>query len=152
MQPEPTNVSQNVSHVQTFPDPATASQHGQHRSDDLQDSLQPHSGELWGDTGTPPDATRPDKANNGIVDTVQPDGLKRIASPSPPPRDRITEYENALKISPRKPADGPLFEIIKSNKKPSDKNSPISKLPNGVYNARLTVLNVWTRADIAQRS
>ncbi|RYO68687.1 hypothetical protein AA0116_g1526 [Alternaria tenuissima] len=116
----------------TFPDPATASQHGQHRSDDLQDSLQPHSGELWGDTGTPPDATRPDKANNGIVDTVQPDGLKRIASPSPPPRDRITEYENALKISPRKPADGPLFEIIKSNKKPSDKNSPISKLPNEV--------------------
>jgi hypothetical protein len=138
MQPEPTNVLQNVSHQQTFPDTATVSQHGQRRSDDLQDSLQPHSGELWEEPGPPSDrrtcdATRSDEASNGTVDAVESDGLKRNASPSLPPRDKITEYENALKTSPRKPADGPLFEIIKSNKKPSDKNSPITKLPNGVY-------------------
>jgi hypothetical protein len=137
MQPEPTNVLQNVSHQQTFPDTATVSQHGQRRSDDLQDSLQPHSGELWEEPGPPSnrrtcDATRSDEASNGIVDAVESDGLKRNASPSLPPRDKITEYENALKTSPRKPADGPLFEIIKSNKKLSDKNSPITKLPNEV--------------------
>jgi hypothetical protein len=134
MQPEPTNVLQNVSHQQPLPDTATTSQHGQCRSDDF--SLQPHSGELRGEPGPPAgglerDATRPGEASNGIVDTGEPHGLKRIASPSPPPRDRITEYENALKTSP-KPAEGPLFEIVKS-KKASDKSTPIAKLPNGVY-------------------
>ncbi|KAI4682469.1 uncharacterized protein J4E88_005359 [Alternaria novae-zelandiae] len=135
MQPEPINASQNVSYQQTSFDTATTSQHGQRRSFDFQVSLQPHSGELRGESGPQPrgfarDATRSEA--DTAVGTVETDGLKRVASPSPPPRDRITEYENALKSSPRKPADGPLFEIVKSNKKPSDKSSPIANLPNEV--------------------
>jgi hypothetical protein len=132
MQPESTTVSQNVSHQQP-PSDTTTSQHGQRR-DDLQDSPQPHSGELWGEPEPPPGgharhATRSDEAVTA-VSALEAVGLRGAASPSPPPRDRITEYENALADSPRRPA-GPLFEIIKSNKKPGDKTSPIAKLPNG---------------------
>jgi hypothetical protein len=136
MQPEPTNPSSNVFYQQNIPDTATTSQHGQRRSDDLQASLQPHLGGLRGDSGPrggfARNATTPSAEADSAVDTVEKDRGKRIACPSPPPRDRITEYENALTSSPRKPADGPLFEIVKSNKKPSDKSSPIAKLPNGV--------------------
>lgn len=133
MPPEPTNVSQHVIHQQITANTATASQHGQRRSDDLQDSLQPHPGELWGEPESSPDgrdgnATRSDEAS----DCVKTDGLRGVTSSSPPPRDRITEYENALANSPRKPSAGPLFEIIKSDKKPGDKRSPIAKLPNEV--------------------
>ncbi|KAA8627609.1 F-box and WD domain-containing protein [Pyrenophora tritici-repentis] len=108
--------------------------HGQRRSDDLQHSLQPHKSELWREppTGGPAVyATRPDDISNENH-TGEPDGLKAVASSSPPPKDRITEYENALANSPRKHADGPLFEVIKANTKPGDKSSPIAKLPNEV--------------------
>jgi hypothetical protein len=134
MLPEPTNASQNAPYQQPPYGTTTTSQHGQRRDDDLQDSLQPHSDELWGEPEPPTGghargATRSDEAINEDRET---NGLKSTAPPSPPPRDRITEYENALANSPRKPsAGGPLFEIIKSNKKPGDKHSPIDKLPNG---------------------
>lgn len=130
MQPEPISVSHNVPHPQTAFDTNTPSQHGQRRSHDLQGSLQHHSGELYREPEPP--ATRPEDTSNQ-VSSVEADGLKVVASPSPPPRDRITEYENALANSPRKPGDGPLFEVIKSNAKPGDKSTPIAKLPNGVY-------------------
>ncbi|KAL6710230.1 hypothetical protein ACN47E_009176 [Coniothyrium glycines] len=65
-------------------------------------------------------------------DAVAVNGLKRHQSTSPPPKDRITEYENALRSSARKPTEAPLFEVIKSNRKPEDKSSPIAKLPNEV--------------------
>ncbi|KAJ5065210.1 hypothetical protein J3E72DRAFT_235591 [Bipolaris maydis] len=83
----------------------------------------------------------PGRSNAGSWDTgaegmgsegPQSNGLKGGARPSPTPRDRITEYENALANSPRKPADGPLFEVVKSNRNPDDKSSPIAKLPNEV--------------------
>ncbi|KAF1839446.1 hypothetical protein BDW02DRAFT_643885 [Decorospora gaudefroyi] len=136
MQPELTNVSQNVSPLPTTPDTPTTSQHGQRRHDDLQDSLQPHSGELRGEPEPPTGgreraATRRGEASNE-VHAMAADGLKGAASPSPPPRDRITEYENALANSPRRAPAGPQFEIIKSTKKPGDNSSPIVKLPNEV--------------------
>ena len=53
----------------------------------------------------------------------------------------ITEYENALASSPRKHADGPLFEVIKGSTKPGDKSSPIAKLPNGAYISLQTTMN-----------
>lgn len=53
------------------------------------------------------------------------------SSNTPPPKNRISEYENARTESPRKNYGGPLFEIIKSNRKPDDKTSPITNLPNG---------------------
>lgn len=127
MQPEPTNVSQNVSYPQPTPEHETTSQHGQRRTDDLQDSLQPHAGELRGEAENARDATRSEAGDE--VSSGETDGLKGFPSPSLPPRDRITEYENALADSPRKSTAGPLFEIIKSNRKPS--TTPIAKLPNG---------------------
>ena len=143
MQPEPLSASHNITHQQIVFASETNSQHGQRCSDDLQDSLQPHPGELWGEppVGGPAGyATRPDDANNR-VQIGEPDGLKAMASPSPPPRDRITEYENALASSPRKHADGPLFEVIKGSTKPGDKSSPIAKLPNGAYISLQTTMN-----------
>ncbi|KAF5847300.1 hypothetical protein GGP41_000004 [Bipolaris sorokiniana] len=136
MQPEPTNVSQRASQQHATFDAATTSQHGHRRNDDLQDSPQPHFGGLWGDPGVPVgtparDATDLPQVTNGFT-PVEANGLKGGARPSPPPRDRITEYENALANSPRKPADGPLFEVVKSNRNPDDKSSPIAKLPNEV--------------------
>lgn len=135
MQPEPTNVSQRASQQHATFDAATTSQHGHRRNDDLQESPQPHFGGPWGDPGVPVgrlarDATDLPQVINGFV-PVEANGLKGGARPSPTPRDRITEYENALANSPRKPADGPLFEVVKSNRNPDDKSSPIAKLPNG---------------------
>jgi hypothetical protein len=132
MQPASTNESQNVSHQQPTPDTQPTSQHGQPRDHDLQDSPQPHHVELRGESEPPAggnecDATRSEAGDQ--VNHVEVNGLKGSASPSLPPRDRITEYENALTSSPRKPTAGPLFEVIKSNKKPTD--TPIAKLPNG---------------------
>jgi hypothetical protein len=50
---------------------------------------------------------------------------------------RITEYENARLKSPQKPAEGPLFEIVKSNRNPDDKKSPIAEFPTGECSAVL---------------
>jgi hypothetical protein len=94
------------------------------------------------------DATRSDEAISE-VNTVEADGLKGATSSSPPPRDRITEYENALADSPRKSsAGGPLFEIIKSNKKPGDKSSPIAKLPNGAFLSFMTIQGTLVREEL----
>ncbi|KAH7394973.1 hypothetical protein DE146DRAFT_721029 [Phaeosphaeria sp. MPI-PUGE-AT-0046c] len=104
---------------------------------DLQDSLQPHSSELRGESEPPSAGDRhgaisPGNATingGGVVDTI---GLKGIKTVTPPPRDRISEYENARVKTPKKPSDGPLFEVIKSTRKPDDKSSAIVKLPNEV--------------------
>jgi hypothetical protein len=59
------------------------------------------------------------------------DDATRLSPASPPPRNRITEYENALAQTPKKRAQGPAFEVIKSARKPDDKSCAIAKLPNG---------------------
>ncbi|KAF1846720.1 uncharacterized protein K460DRAFT_406911 [Cucurbitaria berberidis CBS 394.84] len=136
MQPAPTNVPKHISPLPSAPNTQVSFQHGQHRDDNLQASLQPHSGELQGAPEPPTggngrDATRPD----GVIeddDTVEVVGLKDTSTATPPPRNRIAEYESALVGSPRRPSDGPLFEIIKSKRRLDDKNSPIAKLPNEV--------------------
>ncbi|CAO2654773.1 Nn.00g115060.m01.CDS01 [Neocucurbitaria sp. VM-36] len=136
MQSEPTNVSKHVSTPQNASDIQATSQHGQHRDDDLQASLQPHSGGPQGESEPPTggngrDATRPESASDH-ADTAEAVGLKGIATAVSPPRNRIAEYENALAVSPPKPSEGRLFEVTKSNRKPDDKSSPIAKLPNEV--------------------
>ncbi|KAF1945212.1 hypothetical protein EJ02DRAFT_509669 [Clathrospora elynae] len=135
MQSDPTNVFQNVSNQKPTSNTVTTSQHGQPRHDDLQDSLQPHSSELRGVPESPTgdderDATHSNSSGQG--NAVGADGLKGIDDSTPPPRDRISEYENASANTPRRPLEGPLFEIIKSDRKPNGKNSPIANLPNEV--------------------
>jgi hypothetical protein len=135
MQPEPSTTSQNIPAPGNPLFPSPTSQHGQPRDDDLQDSLQPHPGELRGEPGSPPggnaaDATRSNATSDDghAVDTF---GLSGAETTTPPPRDRISEYENARVKTPKKPSEGPLFEVVKSNRRPDDKSSPIAKLPNG---------------------
>ncbi|KAF2855714.1 hypothetical protein T440DRAFT_385865 [Plenodomus tracheiphilus IPT5] len=130
MPSEPTKADQSIPSTQIAYDPTPTSQHGQHLDEDLQDSLLLHSSELQREPALPAggdarDATRSD----AVVDTG---GLRGNGLSTPPPRDRITEYENALAHSARKPSEGPFFEVIKGNRKPDDKSSPIAKLPNEV--------------------
>lgn len=58
-------------------------------------------------------------------------GLSPPQTPSPPSRNRIAEYESSRISSPRTKLDGPTFDVIKTTRKPGDKRSPISELPNG---------------------
>ena len=51
-------------------------------------------------------------------------------SPSPPGRNRITEYEQAA-TPPVRRREGPAFEVLKKPRSPNDKRSPIQDLPNG---------------------
>jgi hypothetical protein len=138
MQPEPSTTSQNIPAPGNPLFPSPTSQHGQPRDDDLQDSLQPHPGELRGEPVPPPggnaaDATRSNATSDDghAVETL----LRGTDSSTPPPRDRISEYENARVKTPKKPSEGPLFEVVKSSRRPDDKSSAIAKLPNGEYSS-----------------
>lgn len=51
-------------------------------------------------------------------------------TPSPPVLNRITEYEQAS-TPPVKKREGPEFAVIKKQRSPGDKRSPIQELPNG---------------------
>jgi hypothetical protein len=128
MQSEPTKASQHVPTPEDLPQSPPTSQHGQLRSDDLQDSLQPHPGEQQGEPGPPTGGKERDATRSNATSD---DGHAGNDASTPPPRDRISEYENARVKTPKKPSEGPLFEVIKGNRKPDDKSSPIAKLPNG---------------------
>jgi hypothetical protein len=137
MQSEPTKASQYAPTPENAPHPPPTSQHGQPRDDDLQDSLQPHPGEQRREPEPPSsgneiegDATR-SSATSSDGNAVETFGLRGNEASTPPPRNRISEYENARVKTPKKPSEGPLFEVIKSNRRPDDKSSPIAKLPNG---------------------
>lgn len=130
MQPEPSKVLQNAILEQSISDNApTSSQHGIH-PDDQPASLLPHeeerrvSGALFGDD-TVAEASSPERVAATSNDAT------RLSQPSPSGRTRIEEYENATAQSTRKRSDGPVFEVIKKNRKPDDESSPIVKLPNG---------------------
>lgn len=63
-----------------------------------------------------------------------PHGLSYSHTPVSQSRNRIAEYENASQSStPRRRTEGPAFEVIKKNRKPGDKRSPIAELPNGMH-------------------
>lgn len=133
MQPELTNASEN-SPTQVAPENLyLPSQHGQHHDDDPQTSLRPHSTELQRESESPTggdgrDATRAEAA--GDSDSVEALGLKGLRLSTPPPRNRIAEYEGALVNPGRKTSEGLLFEVVKSNRKPGDKSSSIAALPD----------------------
>ncbi|KAI8942584.1 hypothetical protein NX059_000642 [Plenodomus lindquistii] len=136
MPSEPTKADQNIPSPQIAPDHPTASQHGHHLDDDLQDSLLPHSGGLRREPESPTggnirDATRTDAVarDDALFNTGR---LSNGETSTPLPGDRITEYENSTANSARQLTEGPLFEVIKSHRKSNDKSSPIAALPNEV--------------------
>ena len=136
MQPESTNESEKASTSPTAPEsPRYIFQHGQRRDDDLQSPLQPHSRGSRGASESPSGGDRRVATRSGIFSAdadAETEGLKSLRLSTPPPRNRIDEYEKALSKSARKNPEVPLFEVIKSNRKPDDKRSPIACLPNEV--------------------
>ncbi|KAG9203956.1 hypothetical protein G6514_002117 [Epicoccum nigrum] len=137
MQPESPNESEQTT---TPPDASqtlrSTSQHGQRRDDDPQQPpLQPHSGGSRGGSVSPSGGDSRDATRSGIPGAngdAETEGLKQLRLSTPPPRNRIDEYEKALSKSARKNPEGPLFEVIKSVRKPDDKRSPIAHLPNEI--------------------
>lgn len=129
MQPEPPQASQNTLSPQlALEHPATTSQHGPQDHDQKLFPLSHH----YGESGEPVSAGAVDeRASRGSSRDRDPDAATRLSPASPLPRNRITEYENALVQTPKKRPHGPAFEVIKSTRKPDDKSCPIAKLPNG---------------------
>ncbi|KAL1619959.1 hypothetical protein SLS56_009878 [Neofusicoccum ribis] len=68
------------------------------------------------------------------------DDSARLKKPSPPPRNRIAEYENALSPTPPRKPEGPIFEVVKKNRRAGDKSSPVAKLPNEILTHALSHL------------
>ncbi|KAF2188221.1 hypothetical protein K469DRAFT_567143 [Zopfia rhizophila CBS 207.26] len=141
MQPEPSNVFRSVSPQLPAPENTTSSsQHGI-RYDDHPASLLPHDEER---REARPDVLGHDTASSAplserVTDTTN--ETARLSPTSPSPRNRIEEYENALAQSEKKRSDGPIFEVIKKNRKPDDKSSPISKLPNEILTHAISHLS-----------
>jgi hypothetical protein len=113
MHPEPSQAP-NITTQQNTSTPPPTSHHGQRRDDDLQDPPQLHPGGLQREPEPP--------AGGQTSDAT------RWSATS----DRVSEYENARMKTPRKLSEGPLFEVVKSSRKPDDKTSPIARLPNEI--------------------
>ncbi|KAF1966024.1 hypothetical protein BU23DRAFT_518664 [Bimuria novae-zelandiae CBS 107.79] len=147
MQSEPTPASQNTLSPKVAPEAlATTPQHG------LQDhhqqlSLLPHQFEEQGEPA-PPGAAEQHASRESSRDR-DPDATARLSPTNPSPRNRITEYENALVQTPKKRHQGPAFEVIKSTRKPDDKSCPIAKLPNEVLTHALSHLSPHDLAAVS---
>ena len=140
MQPESTSASQNTLPAEVAPEtPAATSQHGL-QDRDHQPSLLPPQPEEQREPLVS-DGTRRDASRESSRDRDA-DAAARLSPSSPPPRNRITEYENALAQTPKKRNQGPVFEVIKSARKPDDKSCPIAKLPNGESSQHLVVVDL----------
>ena len=115
--------------------PKTTTQHGISHRD--------HSDMPLSDGGEGAEPPGSSSAGFGEVETTRVIDSRRDVNESAglslthftPPRNKITEYENALVASPPKPNQGPLFEVVKKRRGPNDKRSPISELPNGIDSA-----------------
>ena len=135
MQSEPSAVSHKASTESSTPQaPNPPTQHGL-RDNDAAVSL---SSADDAETGTAAaeqvarDAAFAASLQGGLVEAASiPGRLSPKGTPSPPAgRNRITEYEKAS-TPPIRKREGPGFEVIKTNRSPSDKSSPIQELPNG---------------------
>ncbi|KAF2451731.1 hypothetical protein P171DRAFT_376131 [Karstenula rhodostoma CBS 690.94] len=147
MQPEPPHASQNTLSQQLAPEhPATTSQHGPQDRDQQLFPLSHHLGE----PGEPvPASAAGEHASRESSRDRDPYAATRLNPASPPPRNKITEYENALVQSPKKRSHGPVFEVIKSARKPDDKSCPIAKLPNEVLTHTLSHLSPHDLAAVS---
>ncbi|KAF2083919.1 hypothetical protein K490DRAFT_50411 [Saccharata proteae CBS 121410] len=129
MQPELPNVLNNTLAETHSSHSTVASQHGVNASDLSLPAILHEDG-------------RGDEAVAVDEDTAAVDELSqtRLSQNSPLPRNRIIDHENALSPSPQKKSDGPAFEVIKKQRKPGDKHSPIANLPNELLTHALSHL------------
>ncbi|KAK3626405.1 hypothetical protein LTR56_019272 [Elasticomyces elasticus] len=73
------------------------------------------------------------------------------STPSPPAVNRISEYEQAS-TPPVRRREGPGFEVIKKQRSPNDKRSPIQELPNEVLTHALAHLSPTDLTSVASVS
>ncbi|KAK0272504.1 hypothetical protein LTR91_006182 [Friedmanniomyces endolithicus] len=73
------------------------------------------------------------------------------STPSPPPVNRVSEYEQAS-TPPVRRREGPGFEVIKKQRSPNDKRSPIQELPNEVLTHALAHLSPTDLISVASVS
>ena len=148
MQPEPSTVSSKSSFEEHVPETNPQVQHGSHDADQQPPPLF-HSRER-GES----DASSYSSQFEANSQSSQSDDASAAASrnrrinasktPSPSPGNRISRYENAIVTPPRLKSDGPAFEVIKTNRKPGDKISPVAQLPNG----GTSVINGMNKANL----
>jgi hypothetical protein len=130
MQPELTTASQIVPNLEaTHDNSPPSSQHGIRVDDQPASLLTQHGQRSEPESAVSRRDRSPSSRSPKRVADV--DETPRLSPTSPSPRNRIDEYENALFRSGKKKSEGPGFEVINKNRKPGDKSSPISKLPNG---------------------
>ncbi|KAJ4301565.1 hypothetical protein N0V90_003658 [Kalmusia sp. IMI 367209] len=147
MQPEPLHASQNAPSPEVAPEhPATTSQHGLPDADQ-QLSLLSHQRGEWRELELAGVArAHASRESSGDRGADAPAGMNTT---SPSPRNRITEYENALVHTPRRRNQGPAFEVIKSVRKPDDSSCSIAKLPNEVLTHALSHLSPHDLAAVS---
>ncbi|CAI6342143.1 unnamed protein product [Periconia digitata] len=146
MQPESLQLL-NTDSTKVAPEhPTATSQHGL-RHHDQQASLLSHPHEEQRDSSCAGcegcagdrDTTGADAPDGRSSDADA--AVARLNSRTPSPRNKITEYENALLQSNRKRADTPVFEVIKTVRKSDDKSCAIAKLPNEILTHALSNLS-----------
>jgi len=130
MQPEPLETLQHLPHATTVTEDSAISQYGLQPDEQSPPPIL-HGGGRGGaeSPSSDTDALHASVADGGVA---RKHATPRLSGPSTPSRDRITEYERASTPFSKKKPEGPVFEVIKKNRKPGDKRSPIADLPNGI--------------------
>jgi hypothetical protein len=138
MQPELTQVSPNSSYQDNISNTTPPStQHGCSVPNSTAPST-PNELQHEGSDGSSGAEQRSQGQLSGPRDTsVAPRTGGRLNTPRTPSpsrsnqKDRVSQYENAIFTPPRTNSAGPSFEVVNTTRKPGDKSSPITQLPNG---------------------
>ena len=143
MQSEPTTTSRNRQLEEYTPETTDSStQHGRRYSNEQAPPLPNDYGDGGLESSSSDSLFGMDAEGSGQDSPLETEHrrgrVNASKSPSPSPGDRISQYENAVANTPRSKIEGPAFEVIKTNRKPGDKKSPIAYLPNGVEPSDLT--------------
>lgn len=154
MQPESTRVSEQASTENTSEAPLSSFQHGLHTNHEPAVSLSDAADRAGSNRASAVTSEEQLALDAALAASLQDPadvparasanrGLSSRNTPSPPARNRITEYEQASTPPVRK-REGPGFEVIKKHRSPNDKRSPIQELPNGEIRSLRAGHNVLT--------
>lgn len=139
MPSEPTKVPQENSSTQITPATQTPSlQHGFQGHDERAPHFLPTQedrdepsysiSEAHASAESAEVATHLDKNDEGSLRRMRSDSSPRTRSPV----DRISEYESATTVSPKRDGNGPGFRIVEKSKKTRDNRLLIATFPNGM--------------------
>lgn len=134
MQSEPSESSQKASSQEPTPNfPASSYNHGNQPND--HDGLRAGSSQeaatLGGYSGSTDLASVTKRDSSSERDAFR-GNRKRMSPTITPPRNRISEYENALSKTPKNPISGPSFQVVRKERmSPNDSCAKLTDLPNG---------------------